>query len=80
MALGLTLFGKANFYMWSNTLKQKHTSINASLIVTLEDGDIYEFHNKYLHAGWSQDPLRISLNAWKLRDEWKPAFRLALTT
>jgi hypothetical protein len=80
MALGLTLFGKAKFYMWPNTLKQKPSSINASLIVTLEDGDIYEFHNKYLHAGWSQDPLRISLNAWKLRDDWKPAFRLALRT
>lgn len=78
MALGVTLFGEARFYMWSNALKQKATSNNASLIVTLEDGDVYEFHNKYIHAGWSQNPLRITLNAWKLRDDWKPAFRLAL--
>lgn len=80
MALGVTLFGTARFYMWSNALKQKPTSNNASLIATLEDGDVYEFHNKYIHAGWSQDPRRITLNAWKLRDEWKPAFRLALNS
>ena len=80
MALGVTLFGEARFYMWSNSLKQRATSSNASLIVTLEHEDIYEFHNKYLHAGWSQNPLRISLNAWKLRDDWKAAFRIALTT
>jgi hypothetical protein len=79
MALGVTLFGKARFYMWSNTMKQKPTSNNASLIVTLEDGDVYQFHNKYIHAGWSQDPRRITLNAWKLRDDWKTAFRMALT-
>jgi hypothetical protein len=78
MALGVTLFGEARFYMWSNALKNRATSNNASLIVTLEDGDICEFHNKYLHAAWSQNPHRISLNAWKLRDEWKAAFRLAL--
>ena len=78
MALGVTLFGEARFYMWSNAMKQKATSNNASLIVTLEDGDVYEFHNKYIHAGWSQDPLRVTLNAWKLRDDWKAAFRIAL--
>ena len=80
MALGVTLFGEAKFYMWSNALKQRATSNNASLIVTLEDGDIYEFHNKYLHAGWSQNPLRISLNAWKLREDWKAAFHFAVRT
>jgi hypothetical protein len=79
-ALGVTLFGAAKFYIWSNAPKQKATSNNASLIVTLEDGDIYEFHHKYLHAGWSKDPLRISLNAWKLRADWKAAFRIALSS
>jgi hypothetical protein len=80
MALGVTLFGNARFYMWSNALKQKPTSDNASLIVTLEDGDVYTFHNKYIHAGWSHNPRRITLNAWKLRDDWKTAFRMALST
>src|SRR5689334_19449257 len=80
MALGVTLFGDARFYMWSNELKQKPTSTNASLIVTLEDGDVYKFHNKYIHAGWSHDQRRITLNAWKLRDDWKTAFREALRT
>jgi hypothetical protein len=80
MALGVTLFGEALFYMWSNALKQKPTSNNASLIVTLQDGDVYEFHNKYIHAGWSHDQRRITLNAWKLREDWKTAFRVALRT
>jgi len=80
MALGVTLFGEARFYMWSNELKESPTSNNPSLIVTLQDGDVYEFHNKYLHAAWSHNPHRISLNAWKLRDDWKTAFRLALTS
>jgi hypothetical protein len=80
MALGVTLFGDATFFMWSNALKQKPTSNNASLIVTLQDGDVYEFHNKYIHAGWSHDQRRITLNAWKLRDDWKTAFRVALRT
>jgi hypothetical protein len=34
MALGVTLFGEARFYMWSNELKESPTSNNASLIVT----------------------------------------------
>jgi hypothetical protein len=43
-------------------------------------GDVYTFHNKYIHAGWSHNPRRITLNAWKLRDDWKTAFRMALRT
>lgn len=78
MALGVTLFGSATFYVWPNGLREKAASDNASLVVTLEDGDVYEFHNKFLHASWSRDPRRVSLNAWKIRDEWRPAFREAL--
>jgi hypothetical protein len=78
LALGANLFGEADFYMWSNSLKEPPTSANAALVVTLEDGDVVEFHNKFVHAGWSRDPCRVTLNAWKIRDDWRDALRAAL--
>lgn len=78
MALGISLFGEAAFYMWSKELKDKPTSHNASLIVTLQDEDIFEFHNKYLHAAWSHTPQRISINAWKIRNDWRFALQKTL--
>lgn len=79
LALGISLFGEATFYVWNQELKEKPTSKNAALIVTLQDQDIFEFHSKYLHAAWSQNPQRVSINAWKIRDDWRPALQETLS-
>lgn len=71
LSMGINLFGEATFYMWIGDVKASKE--NAALIVTLEDGDVTEFHNKWQHAGWSVNPKRVTINFWKVRPNWKPA-------